>query len=53
MVGEDQAVALTVFDTSVVHLRPEDAVFEGMLTGWRAQGQSRGLAAMSLKTRGT
>ncbi|MDN5803386.1 MAG: tyrosine-type recombinase/integrase [Microlunatus sp.] len=50
--GEDRAVALAVFDASVGPLRPEDAGFEGMLRGWRAQGQARGLAATSLKNRG-
>ena len=29
--------------SGVVHLRPEDAVFEAMLRGWRAQQVARGL----------
>lgn len=49
---KDRAVALHVLDSTVVHLHPQDAAFEGMLQGWRAQGQARGLAPTSLKTRG-
>ena len=29
--------------SGVVQLRPEDAMFEGMLRGWRAQQTARGL----------
>ena len=30
--------------SGVVHLRPEDAMFEAMLQGWRAQQMARGIA---------
>ena len=36
---------------SVVHLRPAEAVFEAMLTGWARQQQSRGLSVTTVGVR--
>ena len=47
----DEMVAARLVPSSVVHLHPEDAVLEGMLAGWRAQGRSRGLSPGSLGMR--
>jgi integrase/recombinase XerC len=38
--------------SGVVHLRPQDAVFEAMLRGWRAQQVSRGLREDTVSGRG-
>lgn len=35
----------------VVHLRPEDAMVEAMLGGWRAQQTARGLRAKTIDSR--
>lgn len=35
----------------VVHLRPEEAMVEAMLQGWRAQQTARGLRAKTIDTR--
>ena len=37
--------------SGVVRLRPEDAVFEAMLSGWRAQQAARGLREESIAAR--
>lgn len=39
------------FTTGVVHLRPEDAMVEAMLRGWRAQQLARGLREDSIEDR--
>jgi len=49
--GRDELFAGKLVPSSVVHLHPEDAVTEGMLRGWAAQGRSRGLASGSVATR--
>jgi len=49
--GRDELFAGKLVPSSVVHLHPEDAVAEGMLRGWAAQGRSRGLASGSVATR--
>ena len=37
--------------SGVAHLRPEDAMFEAMLRGWRAQQFARGLRAETIEGR--
>jgi hypothetical protein len=37
--------------SGVAHLRPEDAMFEAMLRGWRAQQLARGLRAETIEGR--
>jgi hypothetical protein len=37
--------------SGVVQLRPEDAVFEAMLRGWRAQQTARGLQESTIAPR--
>lgn len=49
--GRDELFAGKLVPSSVVHLHPEDAVVEGMLRAWAAQGRSRGLASGSVATR--
>jgi hypothetical protein len=39
--------------SGVVQLRPEDAMVEAMLRGWRAQQAARGLKAMTPARTGT
>ncbi|GAB2675978.1 hypothetical protein GCM10027194_05190 [Thalassiella azotivora] len=44
-------MAARLVPSSVRHLHPEDAVVDGMLRGWAAQGRSRGLAVSSVTMR--
>ena len=37
--------------SGVAHLRPEDAMFEAMLRGWRAQQIARGLRSETIDSR--
>jgi len=37
--------------SGVVHLRPQDAMFEAMLRGWRAQQTARGLQSATIEAR--
>lgn len=37
--------------SGVVHLRPQDAMFESMLRGWRAQQAARGLQSATIEAR--
>ncbi|MFD5631132.1 hypothetical protein [Streptomyces sp. NPDC127072] len=37
--------------SGVVQLRPEDAMFDAMLRGWRAQQKSRGLKDETIEPR--
>jgi len=37
--------------SGVVHLRPQDAMFEAMLRGWRAQQAARGLQPVTIEAR--
>ena len=44
--------AASVLSSSVVHLHPEEAVFEAMLRGWAAQQAARLLAVGTVESRG-
>lgn len=46
-----EVVAARLVPSSVVHLHPEDAVFEAMLRGWRAQMMARALAVGTIESR--
>ena len=48
---EPPGSARLVMVSGAVLLRPEEAVFEAMLAGWRAQQQSRMLAASTVDGR--
>jgi integrase/recombinase XerC len=48
--GLDGAAHLELV-SGVVHLRPQDAMFEAMLRGWRAQQAARGLRAGTISAR--
>jgi len=37
--------------SGVAHLRPEDAMFDAMLRGWRAQQKARGLRSDTIEDR--
>lgn len=43
--------AASVLSSSVVHLHPEEAVFEAMLTGWSAQQTARLLSVGTIESR--
>ncbi|HTW97874.1 MAG TPA: hypothetical protein VMD59_03800 [Acidimicrobiales bacterium] len=49
--GELAGSAQLVLVSGVAQLRPEDAMFEAMLRGWRAQQVARGLRAETIEAR--
>lgn len=46
-----EGAAATVLSSSVVHLHPEEAAFEGMLAGWTAQQSARLLGVGTIESR--
>jgi integrase/recombinase XerC len=49
--GSSGVTALRLVPSSVVHLHPEEAVWEGMLSGWRGQMRSRSLSLGTVEQR--
>jgi len=49
--GELAGSAQLELVSGVAHLRPDDAMFEAMLRGWRAQQIARGLRSETIESR--